>query len=378
MRMGTTTDTRKHAHNHNMLFEMDGWVLNQNIKGVPIGGFLSTELMCIWGVVLEINFMQNRVPIFGEVREKWDDQVWPEVTLTPGRQMAFPTVAWVPTDVRFFNSNGMACCLEQTYKLVGTLTLAGQPIALRAMMLRDSQRECRRGHIIQLAPKTKLYFLRNYFLNIEPLRCMIAETAIATSVEDTSAAVLFTRYMDNTYHGFCNVRGTLLQAVRHFIEIFQHILYEVLFKWEPESQFLNWGACSVMCTDTLSLTMMGVPPVEPFFNPEMWHRWPDRWSTNCALVLQSMIPALVHKALQMCNSTKCRDHNVGGLVLRFGYKHYKWEWWYMPLTCRLQALNLNSLRDHHNLKAWVLEGASIAVSLGRGGGCTHTHESSQY
>jgi len=26
---------------HNTLFEMHGWVLNQNIKGVPIGGFLS-------------------------------------------------------------------------------------------------------------------------------------------------------------------------------------------------------------------------------------------------------------------------------------------------------------------------------------------------
>ena len=36
---------------------------------------------------------------------------------------------------------------------------------------------------------------------------MIAETATATSVEDTSAAVLFTRYMGNTYLGFCNVPG---------------------------------------------------------------------------------------------------------------------------------------------------------------------------
>ena len=125
------------------------------------------------------------------------------------------------------------------------------------------------------------------------------------------------------------------------------------FKWEPESQFLNWGECSVMCTDTLSLTMKGVPPVEPFFNPEMWDRWPDRWSPNCPLVLQSMIPALVHKALQLCNSTQCRGHNIRGLVLGFGYKHYKWEWWYMPLTCRLRALHLESLCNYHSLKAWV-------------------------
>ena len=146
---------------------------------------------------------------------------------------------------------------------------------------------------------------------------MIAETASATSAEDTPPAVLFTRYMDNTYLGSCNVPGTLLPAVRHCIEMFEHILYEVAFKWEPEGLFLNRGECSGMCTDTLSLTMNGVPPVEPFFNSEMWDRWPDCWSPNYPLVLQSMIPALVHKALQLCNSTKYRDHIVRGLVLGF-------------------------------------------------------------
>ena len=135
--------------------------------------------------------------------------------------------------------------------------------------------EGRLGHIIQSAPKTQHYFLRNYLLNISPLQCMIAETATATVVDDMSAAIIFTRYMDNTYLEFCNVPVTLLPAVRQFVEIVQHIIYGVPFKWEPGSRFLNWGECSVMCTDTLSLTMKGVPPVKPFFDPEMWHRWPD-------------------------------------------------------------------------------------------------------
>ena len=30
---------------HNTFFEMDSWVLNQHIKGVPIGGFWSAQLM---------------------------------------------------------------------------------------------------------------------------------------------------------------------------------------------------------------------------------------------------------------------------------------------------------------------------------------------
>ena len=216
-------------------------------------------------------------------------------------------MACVPKDVSFFNSHGMDGWFQQTYKLVGTLTLDGYPIALRAMMLWDSHPEGRLGHIIQSAPKTQQYFWRKYFLNIPPLKCRIAETGAAVAVDYVPAAVLFTRYMDNTYLGICNVPESLLPAVRHFVEIFQHILYEVPFRWEPESQLLNWGECSVMCTDTPSPSMKGEPPVEPFFNPEMWDRWPGRWLPNCPLVLQSMFPAglvpyAVHERVPSANA----------------------------------------------------------------------------
>ena len=75
---------------HNTLFEMDGWALNQNIKGVPIGGFLRAQLMCIWALVLEITFMQNQVPIFREVRKPWDNKVWPKMTLTQASKWPVP------------------------------------------------------------------------------------------------------------------------------------------------------------------------------------------------------------------------------------------------------------------------------------------------
>ena len=59
---------------HNTLSEMDAWVLNKNIKGVPIGGFLSAQLICIWALVQKITFMQNQVPVFREVRKQWDNK----------------------------------------------------------------------------------------------------------------------------------------------------------------------------------------------------------------------------------------------------------------------------------------------------------------
>ena len=43
-----------------------------------------------------------------------------------------------------------------------------------------------------------------------------------------------------------------------------------------------------------------------------------------ALVLQSMMPALVHKAVTLCNTTQCRAYNGCGLVLGFGYNKYRW------------------------------------------------------
>ena len=93
--------------NHNTLFEMDGWVLNQNIQGLPIGGFLSAQLMCLRALVQEITFMQNQVPIFRKVGKQRGHKVWSKMTLTPGQQVACPEMAWVPKDVSFFNSHGM-------------------------------------------------------------------------------------------------------------------------------------------------------------------------------------------------------------------------------------------------------------------------------
>ena len=86
---------------HNTLFEMDGWVLNQNIKGVPIGAFLSAQLMCIRALVQEITFMQNQVPIFCEVRKQWGNKVWPKMTSTPGQQVACSEMALVPKGFSF-------------------------------------------------------------------------------------------------------------------------------------------------------------------------------------------------------------------------------------------------------------------------------------
>ena len=73
---------------------------------------------------------------------------------------------------------------------------------------------------------------------------------------------------------------------------------------------------------TLSLTLKGVMPVPP---TSIRMCWMDQWSPNFPLVLQSMAPALVHKALVLWLTMICRQQNVRGIVMGFAYKGYKWE-----------------------------------------------------
>ena len=50
----------------------------------------------------------------------------------------------------------------------------------------------------------------------------------------------------------------------------------------------------------------------------------------------------------------------------------------MPLQCQLTSLGIAKLREHHEVKHWAPKGASLADSLGRGGGGTHIQELSQF
>ena len=181
---------------------------------------------------------------------RWDTTTYPPIILRPGPTLTFPKIAWVPKDSSLFNREGMLGWFEQSHKEVGTLHVDGFMVALRTIVLWDSHPEGQLGHIIQSAPRCQHYFLRNYFLHVQPLKCMIAEFAKPQVLVDASPAVLFTRYMDTTYLAFCNVPNRLHGTIRHFIELFQDILYQVPFKWEPEGQFLHWGECAVMCNQT--------------------------------------------------------------------------------------------------------------------------------
>ena len=125
----------------NTPFEWQGWVLSQNSTGVPIGAYLSTQLMCIWALIQEINFMESPSRVFERVLVNWDRKVLLSIALKPGLVLTFLAAAWVPRDTQLFNASGMQGWFEPSWKHVGSLCVDGVSVELRALVLWDSHPE---------------------------------------------------------------------------------------------------------------------------------------------------------------------------------------------------------------------------------------------
>ena len=97
-----------------------------------------------------------------------------------------------------------------------------------------------------------------YFANLHVTRCMLANMHGRTTT-NADLAVLLTRYMDNMYQVVCNVPAHMHARLKHFLEIFQHVLYDMKMKWELDDLSVDWCAARLHSTPTLDLTIKGVP-----------------------------------------------------------------------------------------------------------------------
>ena len=52
---------------------------------------------------------------------------------------------------------------------------------------------------------TTAFFPAESLPNVDPIMCIVAETSHAQHTLSIEPAILLTRYIDNTYVGFCNV-----------------------------------------------------------------------------------------------------------------------------------------------------------------------------
>ena len=204
----------RRARGHkNTFFCCDSILLRQGPRGVPIGGFLSTQIMVLWAifcesVLLDRDSMQKHMQTVNEGLSK---RGLPHCTFTPGPQLTFPKDIVPPRRHDFFARYGMRGWFDQQQKILGWVQLGDVSFALQVLGLWDSFPSGRFGHIIAAAPKRARPLLTAHFDTLNPRDVMLAETTFPKSclphpAPETQAGptVLLSRFMDNNYIGYVN------------------------------------------------------------------------------------------------------------------------------------------------------------------------------
>ena len=156
-----------------------------------------------------------------------------------GAHVDLPASGVVPKDVHTFNWGGMGGWFEQPRKHVGTPCVPGVSMKLRALVPWDSHHEGRIGHIIQSAPRRQHFFLRKYFLYVDPLHCTVAKTATLLAPMCNAPSVLLTRYMDDKFVAFRNILHEVLYVATAFLMSLQEALNQITNPLESESNLIT-------------------------------------------------------------------------------------------------------------------------------------------
>ena len=228
-------------------------------------------------------------------------------------------------------------------------------LSFYAARLWDSHPKGRVGKSIDKSLDRQRPFLTNYFQTLQPIKCMVAEILqVHHTIQDP--AIFLSHYMDNNYICLFNVLEDLRSAVRELGRCSLAQIYCIPIKLEPGGPCVTW--CEGSRSTAGSLVMKGVPhkPLSPTNICTMWTHWPDPWSPNCPLVLQSMLPSLVNKALVLCSAAFFRIQNLQAIIQGCHFKSYPWSGWWLTMRVRLRNVSLLSEVPLHRVRTWYNEG----------------------
>ena len=97
---------------------------------------------------------------------------------------------------------------------------------------------------------------------------------------------------------------------------------------------------------------------------ELWDRWVDASSSNVEFALKSRVPTLIGKVTTLCSSTEARMINLRSIVMGFGYKGYKWRWWWRPLVNTLMRCGFKDCTNLQTIKRWFSLGEGMRLPRG--------------
>ena len=200
---------------HNTYFCVDQILMRQGERGVPIGGFLSAQLMVLYAIAQEIKIMnpagmQKRIQ---KVSRKYCKEKLLAFQFSAGPQLTFQRPPLVPRISTFFESYGMKGWFDPQNKTIGFVSIAGTTCELQMLQLWDAHPHGRFGHIIQSTPKRARPLLNTHFALLNHKKVMWNETkymngclpASPPASPPTPAScfarpvILMCRFMDNVY-----------------------------------------------------------------------------------------------------------------------------------------------------------------------------------
>ena len=148
----------------NNLFVVWGFTIRQQEKGVPIGGFLSAQLMCLCLLGIEYQFVENanRHDMLCPALQKWPKDFQCPVLLC-GMSLSFPFTAFVPRNTNLFHESGMDGWFSQDRHLLFRAQFESFCLPFYAPGLWDSHLEGRVGKIIDTSLAKQRPFLASYF-----------------------------------------------------------------------------------------------------------------------------------------------------------------------------------------------------------------------
>ena len=112
-------------------------MMRQGNKGVPIGSFLSAQIMVIYAIAQEINIMNatSKAKHMKKVQKKYQMEQLPAFTFQDGPQLTFHNTPLVPRISTFFESYGMKGWFDPQNKTIGYVTIRGVTCELQLLQL---------------------------------------------------------------------------------------------------------------------------------------------------------------------------------------------------------------------------------------------------
>ena len=110
---------------HNTFFCLDKILLRQRPKGVPIGGFLSAQIMVLWAIFCESVLLtsEGMHTHMRKVHTTMSQLPLPAYSFTPGPRLTFPRDVLLPKNKEFFAKYGMRGWFNQPQKTLGWVSL---------------------------------------------------------------------------------------------------------------------------------------------------------------------------------------------------------------------------------------------------------------